>query len=159
MMKNTKLMFSYGMNTNKSEMANRCPGAKSLGKAVLIGYEFRFARHADIIENPDYNTQGVLWEITPECELSLDALEGYPTYYLKKQVHVLHDNKAVECMVYYMAGEVVDELPSDGYLEMLLEGYQEHNIDNQQIYESIALINAIKQRQIDLQAKYFPLFN
>ena len=152
-------MFSYGMNTNKAQMAQRCPKAISLGKAVLYGHEFRFARHADIIENPDYNTHGVLWEITPECELSLDALEGFPTYYLKKMVNVFHNGSPVECMVYYMNNEYPDELPSDGYLEMLYEGYSEHNVNTNQIIESLDLINMFKQRQIDLQAKYFPLFN
>jgi gamma-glutamylcyclotransferase (GGCT)/AIG2-like uncharacterized protein YtfP len=159
MMKNTKLMFSYGMNTNKAQMAQRCPDAVSLGSAVLYNHEFRFARHADIVENPDYATHGVLWEITDECEKSLDALEGYPTYYLKKQVNVFHDGQAVECMVYYMAGEEIDEFPSDGYLQMLIEGYSEHNISTTQIFESLALIDSIKQRQIDLQARYFPQFN
>lgn len=157
MMKNNKLMFSYGMNTNKGQMAMRCPDARSLGRAVLYGHEFRFARHADIIENPDYNTEGVLWEITPECEKSLDALEGYPDYYLKKIVTVFYNGTPVECMTYYMTGELVDELPSDGYLEMLFEGYTEHNINTEQIIDSLDLINIINQRQIDLQARYFPV--
>jgi len=151
--------FAYGMNTNLAQMAQRCPNAKSLGKAVLYGHEFRFARHADIIENPEFATQGVLWEITPDCEMVLDALEGYPTYYLKKQVNVFHNGKSVNCMVYYMTGEQIDENPSNGYLEMLFDGYKEHNLDTQQMYESLALIDSIKKRQIDLQAKYFPLFN
>ena len=158
-MKNTKLMFSYGMNTNKAQMAQRCPDARPLGRAILYGHEFRFARHADIIENPDYNTHGVLWEITADCELSLDALEGYPTYYLKKQVQVFHNGIPVECMTYYMTGDNIDELPSDGYLDMLYKGYQEYNVDNSQIAESIDLITSINQRQIDLQARYFPTTN
>ena len=140
-------------------MANRCPKAVSLGKAVLYGHEFRFARHADIIENPDFATQGVLWEITPECELSLDALEGYPTYYLKKQVNVFYNGRAETCMVYYMTGENIDEFPSDGYLEMLFEGYKEHNVDTRQIYESLHLIDSIKQRQMVLETKYFDSLN
>jgi gamma-glutamylcyclotransferase (GGCT)/AIG2-like uncharacterized protein YtfP len=151
--------FAYGMNTNTAQMAQRCPDAKPLGHAVLYGHEFRFARHADIIENPEYNTQGVLWEITPECELSLDALEGFPTYYLKKQVRVFHNGSPVECMTYYMTGDNVDELPSNGYLEMLHEGYREYNVDTRQIIESLDLINSISHRQIDLQAKYFPQFS
>lgn len=150
-------MFSYGMNTNKSQMANRCPDAKSLGKAVLYNHEFRFARHADIIENPEFATQGVLWEITPDCELCLDALEGYPDYYLKKIVNVFHNGKVVNCMTYYMTGERMDENPSNNYLEMLFEGYNEHGLDTRQMYESLALIDNIKKRQIDLQAKYFPV--
>jgi len=149
--------FAYGMNTNTAQMAVRCPEAKPLGRAVLYGHEFRFARHADIIENPEYNTHGVLWEITPDCEMALDALEGYPTYYLKKQVNVFYNGRPIECMTYYMAGELIDELPSNDYLKMLREGYREYNLDINQIYESLALITTIKQRQIDLQAKYFPI--
>jgi len=151
--------FAYGMNTNLTQMAMRCPDAQSLGHAVLYGHEFRFARHADIVENPEYTTHGVLWEITPDCELSLDALEGYPTYYLKKMVNVFHNGKSVECMTYYMAGDLPDELPSDGYLEMLFEGYREHDVNTEQIIDSLDLINSINQRQIDLQAKYFPQFS
>jgi gamma-glutamylcyclotransferase (GGCT)/AIG2-like uncharacterized protein YtfP len=151
--------FAYGMNTNLSQMAQRCPRAVSLGRAVLYGHEFRFARHADVIENPEFNTHGVLWEITPECELALDALEGYPTYYLKKQVNVFHNGKSVNCMVYYMAGDNIDEYPSDGYLEMLMEGYAEHNVDNEQIYSSLALIQQLELKQLDKQAEYFHLFN
>ena len=151
--------FAYGMNTNLSQMAQRCPNSKSLGRAVLYNHEFRFARHADIIENPEFATHGVLWEITPDCELALDALEGYPTYYLKKIVNVFHNGKAVNCMVYYMTGENVDEFPSDGYLEMLMEGYKEHGVDNNQLYSSLALIDSIKQRQKDLETKYYYSLN
>jgi hypothetical protein len=149
--------FAYGMNTNTAQMAVRCPGARPLGRAVLYGHEFRFSRHADIIENPEFNTEGVLWEITADCELALDALEGFPSYYLKKQVNVFYNGTPVECMTYYMNNDYPDELPSDGYLAMLREGYRKYNVDTNQIYESLALITSIKQRQIDLQAKYFPV--
>jgi hypothetical protein len=27
---------------------------------------------------------GVLWQITPECELALDIFEGHPVYYTKR---------------------------------------------------------------------------
>ena len=146
--------FSYGMNTNLSQMATRCPNAKSLGRAILYNHEFRFARHADIIENPEYNTHGVLWEITPDCEMALDALEGYPAYYLKKIVNVFYNGSPVECMTYYMAGELIDELPSDGYLEMLFEGYTEHNVNTEQIIDRLDLINSIADRQRLLEERY-----
>ena len=151
--------FAYGMNTNTAQMAQRCPRAVSLGKAVLYGHEFRFCRHADIIENPNFNTQGVLWEITDNCEKALDALEGFPDYYLKKTVNVFHNGKSVESMVYYMNNDYPDEFPSDGYLEMLFEGYAEHNVDNRQIYESLHLIDNIKQQQMVADSKYFQIFN
>jgi gamma-glutamylcyclotransferase (GGCT)/AIG2-like uncharacterized protein YtfP len=151
--------FAYGMNTNLAQMAIRCPNAKSLGKATLMGHEFRFARHADIIPDPEFVTHGVLWEITPDCELALDALEGYPTYYQKKQVRVFYNNKSVECMTYYMTGDLPDEYPSDGYLEMLMDGYKEHGVDNTQLYSSLALIQQLDRKELDKQAQYFHLFN
>jgi hypothetical protein len=151
--------FAYGMNTNTAQMSVRCPDAHPLGRAVLYGHEFRFARHADIIENPDYNTHGVLWDITPDCELALDALEGFPSYYLKKTVRVFYNGSPVECMTYYMTGDLPDEYPSDGYLEMLMEGYREHEVDNTQLYSSLALIQQIENRQAEAKKTYFQYFN
>ena len=151
--------FAYGMNTNPAQMAQRCPNAVSLGSAVLYNHEFRFSRHADIIENPEFATHGVLWEITPDCEMALDALEGYPTYYLKKIVNVFYNGSAVKCMTYYMTGDNPDEYPSDGYLEMLFEGYSIHNVNNQQIYSSLVLIQQLEKKNLDKQAQHFHLFN
>ena len=151
--------FAYGMNTNLSQMAQRCPNARSLGRAILPEHEFRFSVHADIIPDPGHNTEGVLWEITPECEKALDALEGYPTYYLKKIVTLEYNETFVKAMTYYMTGDLPDSYPSDGYLAMLRKGYREHNIDPNQIYESLALIQQLEQKQLDKQAQYFHLFN
>jgi gamma-glutamylcyclotransferase (GGCT)/AIG2-like uncharacterized protein YtfP len=152
------LYFAYGMNTNQGQMSLRCPDARSLGQAVLYGHEFRFARHADIIENPAFNTQGVLWDITEECEQSLDALEGYPMYYLKKTVNVFHNGRPVECMVYFMADQdnIKDELPSDGYLDMLFEGYAEHDVNTEQIIDSLDTINILNHNYQQIQEKYYP---
>ena len=50
--KSVKLYFAYGMNTNKEEMAYRCPGARALGKTILSGYRFEFKSFATIV--PSY---------------------------------------------------------------------------------------------------------
>ena len=151
--------FAYGMNTNTAQMAQRCPKAISLGRAVLYGYEFRFSRHADIIENPEFNTHGVLWEITDECEKALDALEGFPDYYLKKMVNVFYNGMPVECMVYYMNNDYPDEFPSDGYLDMLYQGYSEHDVNTNQIDDSLEFIEDLQLRDLENQQKYFQQFN
>lgn len=125
--------FAYGMNTNLGQMATRCPKAQSLGAAYLPNHEFRFARHADILTTPGFVTHGVLWEITEDCLLSLDALEGYPNYYQRKTVNVVHNHTWVEAMTYYMVGDLPDEMPSVGYVEMLNQGYAEHRVPTDQI--------------------------
>lgn len=151
--------FAYGMNTNRGQMAMRCPRAQSLGRALLPEHEFRFSVHADVVPNPEFDTEGVLWEITEECERSLDALEGFPNYYEKKMVSVLHKGFWVEAMVYYMTGDLPDSYPSEGYLQMLYEGYAEHDIVYTQIDESLDHINHLDQQQSYINAKYFQFFN
>jgi gamma-glutamylcyclotransferase (GGCT)/AIG2-like uncharacterized protein YtfP len=132
--------FAYGINTNLSQMATRCPRAQTLGAAVLLDHEFRFARHADVLKNPVEVVYGVLWEITDHCLKSLDALEGYPTYYERKQVTVRHRGENVEAMTYYMIGNLPDEFPSEGYVAMLEEGYIEHGVPVHQIYHAIEFV-------------------
>ena len=47
---NPLLYFAYGMNTNPRGMAQRCPGALSMGPARLIDRSFRFSTHADVVK-------------------------------------------------------------------------------------------------------------
>lgn len=133
--------FGYGMNTNQLGMAERCPGAVSLGHAVLPGHEFRFANHADILENADFKCHGVLWEISPKHLHSLDMLEGYPFYYLRKEVEVINNGNRVTALVYYMVDGHSDRLPSDSYYKTVLEGYTQHNVPTAQLDEAINFIN------------------
>jgi gamma-glutamylcyclotransferase (GGCT)/AIG2-like uncharacterized protein YtfP len=132
--------FSYGMNTNSRQMAQRCPEAVSLGYAQLLGHEFRFAVHADVIPNPNSVVHGVLWEITPACLESLDMLEGYPSYYLRDIVTVNNNGKEELAFTYYMVDNQFDYMPGEGYLGMLYEGYMEHNVPDNQIVEAIEFI-------------------
>lgn len=132
--------FAYGMNTNYDGMKHRCPSAISLGRATLPDHKFRFADHADIVEQPGSFVEGLLWEITDECERSLDALEGYPFYYEKKYVTIWYQGQLETAMVYYMVPGHNDSPPSNFYLETVLEGYEEHGISAMQIIEAIDLV-------------------
>ncbi len=125
--------FSYGMNTNLGSMAMRCPKAKSLGAAVLPHYAFEFKSFATVVPDMDNAVHGVLWEITDECEKSLDRLEGYPIYYGKINVWVEHEGEMVPCMTYLMYPEEELDYPSDSYVDMLTEGYTSHGINIDQI--------------------------
>jgi len=118
--------FAYGMNTNIAEMNNRCPKAVSLGRCVLPNFELKFRHHADIDLVPGSAMEGVLWEITPECEKSLDRLEGYPYYYNKIDVVLLDGSVA---MAYIMNSKGPEIAPSVGYDNCLYEGYLAHGLD------------------------------
>jgi gamma-glutamylcyclotransferase (GGCT)/AIG2-like uncharacterized protein YtfP len=79
-----QLYFAYGANMHPENMSWRCPQALARGAVVLRDWELKLYSHATIEQRRGASVGGVLWEITPDCELSLDAFEGYPSYYTKR---------------------------------------------------------------------------
>jgi gamma-glutamylcyclotransferase (GGCT)/AIG2-like uncharacterized protein YtfP len=131
------LYFAYGMNTNRSGMAQRCPGALSLGHARLIDYSFRFAHHADVVKCKSSFVDGVLWVIDNYHLVSLDGLEGYPFYYNRRKLRVAHNDRIVMAETYYMQPGNLDVLPAQHYFDMVVEGYREHNVPLDQLYNNV----------------------
>lgn len=126
--------FAYGMNTNIGEMSSRCPKAINLGRCTLKGFELKFRLHADIDEVAGSEMEGVLWDITEDCERALDRLEGYPFYYDKIEVVVIPDkpvntNSQIVAMAYIMTSKGAEEAPSTGYEDCLIEGYTANGLD------------------------------
>lgn len=131
------LYLSYGMNTNVEQMATRCPGSVSIGRVDIPDYRLVFRGVADIEESFGDTLQTVMWDITPDCELALDMLEGYPTFYGKKQVDVQIGNKTYQAMIYQMVGNRLDySAPGIYYQTMLEDGYKDHGLDLNQIYNA-----------------------
>jgi gamma-glutamylcyclotransferase (GGCT)/AIG2-like uncharacterized protein YtfP len=127
------LYFAYGMNTNPTHMAQRCPGAVSLGHARLINHSFRFAQHADVESCADSYVDGVLWEITEQHLKSLDQLEGYPHYYDRVVSTVIHGARTFHVLVYRMQPGHPDSEPTRGYYNLIQEGYRAHDVPTEQL--------------------------
>ena len=75
------LYGAYGANLNMANMVVRCPQAKPILGFNLVGYRLVFNGVADIIKDKDTKVPIGLWQITKECEKSLDRYEGYPHLY------------------------------------------------------------------------------
>jgi len=135
----TYLYFAYGMNTNVEGMARRCPQAVSHGHAYLLDHVFRFAGPADVVKHRDSYVDGVLWTITEDCLKSLDGLEGFPHFYNRNYRRVWHQGRVVHALTYYMQPGHMDQLPSDGYFNMVCEGYQEHGVPVEQLYNAVEM--------------------
>lgn len=123
------LYFAYGANLNKNSMAHRCPDAKPVGRGSLIGWERVFRRVADIVEsrNPASEVHGALWEITKDCERSLDRFEGFPRFYTKVVVTVFcHETKQFrKAMAYIMTEKSEPTSPSDMYYMTISKGLRD----------------------------------
>ena len=140
MIESQYLMFAYGMNTNHIEMSFRCPDAFALGHARLIDHAFRFATHADVVPCSGSYVDGVLWSITDRDLDSLDILEGYPTYYGRSQVRVSIESRIVQAVCYSMQPGRSDSPPSNSYMNMVLEGYAQHHVPTEQLWNSVELV-------------------
>lgn len=131
------LYFAYGMNTNRKGMSDRCPGALSIGHARLIDHAFRFAVHADVVPCKGSYVDGVLWKIDHHHLNSLDRLEGYPWYYDRKALAVEHRGSVVMAECYFMQPGNDDRLPAQSYFDMVVQGYEQHGVPTEQIYNSV----------------------
>lgn len=129
-------MISYGMNTNPESMRWRCPTADCLGPAVLPGHQLKFRQHADIEPCNTKQLVGVLWDISEEDLKELDALEGYPTYYTRKNVKILYNNMLLDGFVYIMNDQSYELSPDQGYLDLCIKGYESNRVPIDQLEEA-----------------------
>lgn len=133
--KKVKLYVAYGSNMNLEQMSHRCPKAKVLGKGILKDYKLTFRGKykgvANIEPCKDKSVPVVLWEITEECERSLNLYEGYPNLYIKKEVEVAVNDEPKTAMVYIMANEYTDMLaaPTEYYFNVIARGYSDNGIN------------------------------
>jgi gamma-glutamylcyclotransferase (GGCT)/AIG2-like uncharacterized protein YtfP len=129
--------WAYGMNTNLDSMSSRCPGAVCLGHAWINNYEFAFRTHADITKKLGARCHGVLWDISLDDLQALDRLEGFPYYYTRFHVKVCTDNFFVFAMTYQMTDQSHTQSPGPGYLETVIEGYEQNGVPIDQIDHAI----------------------
>ncbi len=104
-------------------MSFRCPNATPVSDFYLLDHQLHFSGVATVIPAIGSYVPGALWSITPECEESLDAFEGFPTLYRKKTI----TQRGREFML-YMLNDCSIGAPSRSYIECIAEGYQDFNL-------------------------------
>lgn len=119
-----KLYFAYGANLSRDGMFYRCPRAKPYRSITLRGWKLAFANHATIIPHPGRSVEGMLWQLTDDCEMSLDTFEGFPTYYRKS----ILEQDGMEFMVYLMNPPYAG-YPSSGYIDTIEAGYNDWGLN------------------------------
>ena len=126
------LYFAYGSNINLEQMDYRCPDATVIGPVTLENYELLFRRggFATIAPCEGGKVHGLLWNITPECERSLDRYEGYPRFYDKRMVTVRDgEGRSLSVMAYILDERFREPmLPSTTYYNGILDGYRQNSL-------------------------------
>ena len=140
--KKETLYLAYGSNMNQRQMAFRCPTAEVVGTSELKGYEllFRGARRGAVatVEPKEGGSVPVLlWKIRRADEQALDRYEGYPRFYGKQMLQVELDGKEVPAMGYIMTPGHEFGIPSDGYADVIWEGYEQCGLDTKPLEDAI----------------------
>ena len=120
--KKEKLYLAYGSNMNQTQMAFRCPTAKVVGTSELKGYELLFKG----------GRRGAVATVEPKEMLQVE-LEG----------------KEVSVMGYVMTPGHEFGIPSDGYADVIWEGYEQCGLDTKPLEDAInkAYAMAFQQEQ------------
>jgi gamma-glutamylcyclotransferase len=122
-----KLYFAYGSNMWADQMRRRCPQSTCIGKALLSGYRWIITTrgYASIVASVEDEVYGIVYTITRDDELSLDAFEGVATgSYLKRSLTVVLADKEVECLV-YIDPVTCEGKPHDEYIERINRGLKD----------------------------------
>jgi gamma-glutamylcyclotransferase (GGCT)/AIG2-like uncharacterized protein YtfP len=113
------LYFAYGANMHPGHMSWRCPSAQAHRAFILRDWELKFYNHATIEPRKGAEVAGVLWTITDACEQSLDAFEGFPSYYTKRTW--IQDGAQ---FFFYEMTDPKSGRPSPGYVQDIRDSYE-----------------------------------
>jgi gamma-glutamylcyclotransferase (GGCT)/AIG2-like uncharacterized protein YtfP len=127
-----QLYFAYGANMHPEQMSWRCPNAQAKGAFMLRDWQLELYSHATIEPRTGEEVPGVLWEITLDCEKSLDVFEGFPYYYTKRTW--LQDG--IQFFFYEMT-DPKSGRPGSGYVDDLKESYDFWRIDRQYLRRAL----------------------
>ena len=126
----SKYYIAYGSNLSAAQMAIRCPNARIVGQAVLMGWQLLFRGCATVEPNPKRNTPVLVWEISEKDEARLDIYESYPVYYRKENLEIElfptdgGEPRTVTAMIYLMNEGHPLCKPHPSYYKVLEDGYQ-----------------------------------
>lgn len=130
-------------------LVERCPGAGFTGVGLLRGWRFLINARgvATIVREAASSVWGVVWDLTPEHERTLDGHEGVPDWYQRETVGVhLPGSCEVPCLTYVDRSPGGDKPgpPREGYLEKILAGAEEHGLPKMYLTELRAFVGEMQ---------------
>jgi gamma-glutamylcyclotransferase len=126
--------FAYGINLNKKQMTEHCPGSKPRFTAELPNYRLIFTGWsrqwrggiASIKLSARDKVLGAVYEISDIDLAKLDKFEDCPGNYSRLKVTVYRDTgEPVEAVTYIKSRQPDESKPSPQYLSIIQQGYRD----------------------------------
>ena len=132
--------LAYGSNLNVAQMAYRCPTARIAGTAVIPDYQLLFkgsktGSYLTIEPKEGSSVPVAVWSVEEQDERRLDAYEGYPHFYYKKELQLPITGiktgtvRVRDAFVYIMHEDRLLGTPSAHYLQVCCKGYDDFGFD------------------------------
>ncbi len=125
-----KLYIAYGSNLNIDQMLHRCPDAVKIGVSTIADYKlvFRGNSRSGVLNIEPAAGESVpvgIWGISQSDEANLDIYEGFPHLYVKQMFKLALNGNSVVAMAYIMTPGHRIAVPSDYYLRVVADGYED----------------------------------
>lgn len=147
---NTKYYLAYGSNLSVQQMAERCPRAVYVGKAMIPNYELMFkgsqsGSYLTIEAREGASVPVLVWQITDYDERCLDRYEGYPSFYYKRNLTVevepllsMGSMVELDALVYIMHEDRSLGCPTLEYYATCIDGYEHFGFDAKFLQKALA---------------------
>ncbi len=126
--------FAYGSNLSAEQMKRRCPGSEIVDVGYIDDHEIGFTTYsgrwgggvADVIEKNGTRVYGAIYLLSDRNLNSLDGFEGYPTYYDRKLITVVGNERLYEKVwVYFVVDKKGHIPPTREYYGIMLDASDE----------------------------------
>ena len=131
-----RLYGAYGSNLNTEQMRKRCPNSIPLCSIYLEDWSLVFKGVADLEKNRGSIALLGIYEITKECEKSLDLYEEYPIVYNKVNIKKKVEGRIRNIMLYTMNEKYQYAKPTVKYFKVIENGYKDWNSSLKSLYSS-----------------------
>lgn len=123
------LYMAYGSNLDVTQIQDRCPNARYIGKSSLAGYKLVFNRHATIVKSKGSVVPIVVFDLTDEDIVKMDMYEGvHSNTYKKHYLPIIIEDLEIQALCYIKdIGKRVD--PDYPYVKKILSAYKFWNFD------------------------------
>lgn len=132
-MSERRLYLAYGSNLSREQMRHRCPGAIGIEPVTIPGWRLAFVGElsgnwgegavATLLRSSAHCALGMVYQITPEDEASLDQWEGVKRgFYSKEEGFARYCG---EPLYTYICSQGREGAPNPAYLGVLRQGFHD----------------------------------
>ena len=142
------LYFAFASNMNHAQMERWCPASRFLRAAFLPGFRFVYDGFSvtwdgavgNVVRSETESVWGALYEITERDRLTLEAFEGYPRSYDRRDVEVKdRGGKAYRALTYLRTGRPLGK-PHPDYERIVIDGAKECGLPDEYIDRALRVI-------------------